>query len=512
MNLKRTAAYTQSLPSWCSFQYDSRFPRSAQDRLWRRITGELANGSFWPRRLGRSPHGLALRDFEITTYEDYRPAITSDFETTRSSLTGRELRHWIESSGTTGGRKLFPLTDAHYGARLKFNRIYAIGLLQRNPNLLVRPSLILSAAERKEVSPAGIPVGYSSDYNARRLRSPSLSAIPAAVYRDTATFLQWAPLYAIAVDLSHIMGMAASRVVRFLEGLPPLLAEYRPYLRGDKPVPDGLPPLKVGADRLAVIERALGSARFLLRDLWPSFRAVTAWKTSTCGLQLPALQPYLSPEDAVLDYPYVASEGVFTVGVGDGPGGPCAIGLTLTEFLDVADEPRGANLRSCWELEQGREYEIFLTSLMGLVRYRMFDRVRCTGYYHGVATIEFVGKTAGQLVLGGGAVVNEVEVTACLTQAMPDFQGRCIIGVRSSGNGLILYHQSDAPDIRERAQALDRALRTRNPTYDWAITVGTLVPMEAMQLPIGHTLWTSQPDHAQAKHRVLTEAQLGDRR
>lgn len=505
MTLKRAAAYVQSLPAWSKFQHDTRFPRRAQDRLWRQILAELANGTYWPRRCGRSVATMALRDFEITTYEDYRSTIAADFASTRSSLSGREVLYWIESSGTTGGPKRFPLTAAHYSARVTFNRIYAIHLLTQNPNLLVRPTLLLSAPAKQQRSPAGIEVGYSSNYNARSLKSRSFNVLPAAVYRDEETLTQWGPLYAMAFDISHIVGMAPARIAAYLAQLADRLADYRPYLRGEKPVAADLPPLRIAPRRLDVIEQALTQSSFRMRDLWPSLRAVTTWKSGVCALQLPALDRYLSPEDLVLDYPYVASEGVFTLPDGRATGGPCASGLCITEFLKVGDPPCAAHLRPCWDLEPGQEYEIFLTSLMGLVRYRMFDRVRCTGYYNAVATIQFVGKTAGQLSFGT-AVINEAEVVASLTHAPIAFEGRWMIGLRAGGDGLVVYHEAEDPSIRARAELLDRELRVRNPVYGWARSTGALVPIEAMHLPATHELWRAQPEHAQIKQRIFASA------
>ena len=50
------------------------------------------------------------------------------------------------------------------------------------------------------------------------------------------------------------------------------------------------------------------------------------------------------------------------------------------EFLPV-DAPEGTRPLTMNQLEPGKDYEVIVTNLSGLYRYRIEDLVRCTGYY-----------------------------------------------------------------------------------------------------------------------------------
>ena len=65
-----------------AFIRDTKQPEAAQDRVWREIWNDIRDAEHW-RRAGRAP---ALEEFELTVYDDYRPALEASFPQTISKL------------------------------------------------------------------------------------------------------------------------------------------------------------------------------------------------------------------------------------------------------------------------------------------------------------------------------------------------------------------------------------------------------------------------------------------
>lgn len=505
MNLHRIAAYLLSVSSWRSFVHDTSRPKEAQERLWKRIRAELANGEFWKNRYSGELSKSELSDFAITEYEDYRAAITSDLEKTHSSLTGREVLYWTESSGTTGGRKLFPITEEYYTSREKFNAIHEIETLRQNPDFLSKPSLLMFSPTREQYSPKGIGIGLNSNFNLRRLSFLNKrSVIPASLFNNKEKFSKWSALYAIAQDISQINGLSPARLDAFFRDLKVKYEEYKPIIRGEAALPADLPPLSISPKRRKTIEQAFQSPQFKLKELWPSLKVIYVWKASVCRLQLPLLKPYLTDE-LLLDSPYVASEGLFNVPMGTGVGGPNSVGMHITEFLPIGAEVDPKNFKNSWELEVGKEYELFVTSLMGFVRYRLHDIALCTGYFNQTAIIEFARKSANQLSLGGGtAVVDESQIIDGLAQLNATLPGKWRIGPNGTANGLVLYHSDPIQGLDQVIKTLDAHLQKVNMTYGGSLKVGTLRPLEARLVSSGHEFWENKQEHAQSKQAIFT--------
>ncbi len=479
---------------------------TAQLKVFAECARSIRGGSFWAHKLslpvGRLP--TRVEDFPLTTYEDYRTAIETGFPGDHSPLNGERIQFWCTSSGTSGVRKFFPMTAAHYRqasrtALPQFNR-----LLREYPGFFGGKVLSLASPFTGELSPSGIPVGLLS--TSFYYRAPAfldfLLGIPSAVFRSELIFEEWGPVYAMAADLSSIIGMTPLGVCRVFHAMEAKWGTYRDLLVGHTSLPPGLPRLRISRRRRKELQTFFAEfpdappadKGFPVGKLWPKLRAVFCWKSSIAAGQLPELVNYLGPDVPILDGQYSATEAWFNVPLTRELGGPLHLGAHVFEFLPVAGESDARLLRKPWELEVGKEYEIVLSNAMGLIRYRIFDIVRCVGYFHKSPVITFESKA--QDIIGlDAAVVRLPEVVSAFSKVGLLLDDTSALSASPNGENLILFKlelknaAAVAPlGSRGFAETLDAALRRESPAYERTRAEGTTASLEVIRLLPGDPL------------------------
>jgi hypothetical protein len=217
-------------------------------------------------------------------------------------------------------------------------------------------------------------------------------------------------------------------------------------------------------------------------------------------MQLAALAPWLDGAPTH-DATYSATEGWMNVPLGDGVGGPFHPGAHVIELLEVGREARADALLPLWEAEPGKDYEVFLTTAMGLIRYRLYDVVRCTGRFERTPIVHFRQK-AGQQISLGLVQVAESELVTALASARVSPCGNWFFGPNAQGDGLVFYDDGANLDRAAFVDRVDEALRGLNTYYD-AYREKTLVrPLDHRALAPDHEVWR-RTAHAQTKPRVL---------
>lgn len=490
-------------PKYRRFVRDCEQIELAQARVWAETKNELRNGAFWKGRVKEN-----LDEYPVTDYEDYREALDASYASDVSVLTGGKILFWSESGGTTGKSKIYPITPAYKKSFQSTTPPFLHSLTQRFKNFLGKPVLYFAATLPSETSPAGVEKGFISGYNYRNI-PPLLAkkyAFPLGVFRDRDFFFRWGPLYALATDLSAMIAITPSMLEQFALATEKNFESYLPYLEGRaRGAPaEGLPPVKVSAQRVAILRNAFKKGgHFSFREVWPNLQFVCCWKTSTCGLQLPRLDPWLQGKVPVVDATYSATEGWITVPLfNEKPGGPLHPGALVVEFFPAGEEP-GKNILKPWQLEAGKNYEVLLTTKMGFVRFRLYDIVRCTGFFARSPILEFVEK-AGNTVSLGHTRISETHVLNALQKAGISLPSPWILAPAADASGLLLARPEGKNIGTEELQRLDQALQDSNPEYFEDIRDKLLQPLRDLPLPVQHPLW-AKSSHAQTKPKVIQQ-------
>jgi hypothetical protein len=500
MNLVRSLVLASTWPKYRAYQRALHDPDAAQARVWNATWSVLSNAPFWRERNtgGAQP---PLTAFPLTTYDDYASALDASFQSTTSQLSGEQILFWSVSAGSTGPRKVFPITASYRKQFQTTTPPFQYQLGRAYAGILSAPLLYFAGSTPTERSPAGIEVGFISNFNYRNV-SPLVRknyAFPSDVLRDGATFSEWGPLYALATDLSAMVGITPMIIVRFFEGALARADQYIRVLKGKDRVPDGLPPVKATGARVDLVCDVLGSGAIDTRRLWPSLQMVACWKSSTCGMQLRSLRALLGDSFPIVDATYSATEGWINVPYADGRvGGPVHPGAHVFEFLPLGKSSASDLLRVS-QLEVGKSYEIVLTTVMGLVRYRLFDIVRCTGHEGRTPIIEFVQKSSNEISLGP-ACVSEAELVIALATVAPELADGIVFAPARDGDAIeMLFRSAVAPvDVA----LVQRELERQNPMYQKYIANGTLRPVVARSLGGAHPVLAA-PAHAQSKPKLL---------
>ncbi len=494
MGIINTLIKTATWPAFNSFARAAQAPEAAQQKVWSEVRSVLDKASYW----GATAKGRSLEEFPITDYETYRETLMKMQSERVSSLSGEEIIFWAESGGTSGPAKLFPLTRLFQRQFQRTMGPYLHANATRFPGFADQPVAYLAGLLPQKTAPSGIGIGYISGFNYQNIPSflKKLYALPSAVFSDADSFQKWAPVYAAASDISALFAITPSMAEQFVEAL--LMDRERIWrlLNKNSRIP-------VSKTRLHQLEKSFSIENPSLKDLWPSLSVLGCWKTSSCALQLNKFERFLQGKTPVADAIYSATEGWTTVPIFGETGGVLHPSAHVVEFHDASTTVQARSLVKPWELEVGKEYEIFLTTAMGFVRYRLYDVLQCTGYWHHSPILEFRRKAGNQISLGSMRIT-ENELISSLHAAGVALRGPYCYAPNKNGNGLV-FLACDEWDLDVQKQAkVDAALRDLSPYYRNDIADGYIVPIQIHPLPKEHRLWHRQ-GHAQEKPRILVQ-------
>ncbi len=372
-------------------------PKAAQAKAWKKTFSKLANTSSVKHN---------LKDNRITEISDYEALFNAKSKSRFNPLTGEEILFWAQSAGTTGTQKIFPLSKSYQEQFQTSLPPFIYGFIKKYKNFLVNPSLYLAAIDPDEKAASGIPIGFISNYNYHHMPRfiKNIYVLPDKTLKNSKVFSKQGPLYALAGELNSIFAVTPLSIQKYMENIIINWTFFIEELEKEN--------VSISESRLRHL-RALDPDALTLKEIWPTLEFICCWKSSICKNQLRNMKDLLGGV-AVHDAIYSATEGWINVPTPELPfGGPVHPRTHVVEFLDVEKEVLEENLIDLWELEKGKEYEIFITNNMGLVRYRIQDIVKCTGFFHRSPIIHFERKASSQISLGLVTISENELVQAC---------------------------------------------------------------------------------------------------
>lgn len=402
------------LSLWRRFHTALRAPVGAQTALLRGILAANAETTIG-RRYGfdRVDGYAAFRArLPVTAYEDLRPLIETQAETGEPSLTRAPPVFYARTSATTGAAKLVPVTAEGFSRQRDIQRIFAFAQYHRAETFTGRILAIAGAAVEGRTR-RGVPIGSTT--GAFYAQMPSLVRrryiVPAEVMTITDYGLRDYVIALLGLQTDEVSALAAanpSSLVRLRQVIEQNWDQLLDDLgRGRLGPADRLDDaqrqaveaqLRAGPRRARALKRyGAASGPISFHDIWPRLKSVVTWTGGSCGYALDALRPHLTAGARVFDAGYQASECRGTVNV-DPLANACVPALTCT-FFEFVERAAWDDGRDCFltieEIEEGREYYVFVTTLDGLYRYNMNDIVRVTGSVAATPTLTFVQKGRG---------------------------------------------------------------------------------------------------------------------
>jgi hypothetical protein len=495
-------------------------PRRAQEVKLKSILSRNAETVF-----GRF-HGFAkfstIQEFRrcvpLSTYDDLRPLIDRSARGEKGILTAEDPFFFAVTSGTTGPRKLIPLT-ASLERDWTQAQVYWNARLVRDKDTYGRGKyLALVSSCLEEPTEAGLPCGSISGRIISGRSRPvfrisllnrAAMAVPSAVFqvKDPAARLYLISYLALTSRVGNINTANPSSVVQFCR----FMHENRRALAEDigrgevsRAALDSLGPeertcllpilakRKPKPQRAEEVEAGLAEDPFPLRRLWPGLELVNCWLGGTLSLYLGRLRMY-SREVPLRDVGFRASEGFFAIPL-DNETAAGALHVTGNFFEFIEEGSAGRETLLVHELEEGRRYRVIVTQEGGLYRYDMDDIVEVAGRYKNTPLVRFLCKSGETLSLTGEKITEYQAVSAvsCLQQEVGleqlDFCLTHSLDIPPAYMFLLETDPTEREKLRTRpglVEFLDDRLKKLNVEYETKRSSGRLAPVTVFLLEPG---------------------------
>ncbi len=212
------------------------------------------------------------------------------------------------------------------------------------------------------------------------------------------------------------------------------------------------------------------------RVLWPALRLVSCWSDASSRSFFNELQIRL-PHAQFQGKGLLATEGISTVPVPNG----CPVLAADSGFFEFMDEH--SIVWFAWELQEGRQYEVIMTTSGGLYRYRTGDFVKCEECTNGLPELRFIGRQGltSDIV---GEKLTEQFVASCLDD-IPGFR-MLIPDIQAKPKYILIVDQRSNQDKEALARVIDERL-SKNVQYAYARSIDQLDALSVMfvRKPLG---------------------------
>lgn len=370
------------------------------------------------------------------------------------------------TGGSTGGNKLIPYTTHNLSDFRAAILPWLSEVIEMNGIESGSAYWAISPATRPlEMTSAGVPVGLPDGAYLGEAVLPTfvaLSAVPPWVgsIPDVDEW-QLATLYCLVCrdDLVLISVWSPTFFLMLLDALDEKFAELGELLRHGGTVYGHS--LSANGEAAQRFEIFLGSRD--TRVIWPSLRLVSCWADASSRPFFNELKLRL-PHAQFQGKGLLATEGVTTV-----PSlGGCPVLAVDSGFFEFLDEQGAAWF--AWELLDGKQYEVVMTTSGGLYRYRTGDLVKCEGYADGLPELRFVGRQGLESDLVGEKLTEQF-VAACL-EDIPGFR-MLVPHTQAKPKYILVLDSRNNIDAETLAHAVEERL-SKNVQYAYARRLGQL--------------------------------------
>jgi hypothetical protein len=364
------------------------------------------------------------RSVPVVDYETLSPYIERIAKGEQNVLTSEAPFMFAITSGTTGSRKLIPITHSYMREFRKASVISGYNMLKCFPRLAGGVTMSVFSPAEDGRTQGDIPYGAISGLLYQRepaLIRQFVSPIPYEVYLIKDYEARYYALLrcAVVLPLSCIYTLNPSTIILLARRLQSHgQALIKDVADGTITLPNSyvLSPaarkslsrfLKADSSRAKYLETLFNQDKLIPSVIWPSLCLVSCWTKAAASFYLQDFPEYFGTVP-VCDITYGASEGRGTVFLSP-ERQALAIRSHFFEFKEVTEDENG-KIFTTNELIVGKEYYILFTTSSGLYRYNINDIVRVVGWYKSVPLLEFLHK-GGNISSFTGEKLTETQVT-----------------------------------------------------------------------------------------------------
>jgi sterol desaturase/sphingolipid hydroxylase (fatty acid hydroxylase superfamily) len=494
--------------AWRRLVRAARDPRREQELVLQKILRANRDSVFgrehgFDKCLDPSAYQHAVPDQD---YESLRPYIERQIKSGAPELTVAKPVMYAQTSGTTGKPKYLPVLESSLMDHRTCQQLSAFIQYIAIPVAFQGRLLGMVSPAVEEILENGVPSGSTSGFlyqsMSKVLRSKYV--VPEAVFSIPDYDLKYELVLRLALVDAGITYMGSANPSTFLK-LARVLRERRKELLAD--VETGSfgrwgeldeavqravrNRLACTPERVAELREILMRPAPALRDVWPHLTLVSTWTGGSCGIALKSLREELPESARIAELGYLSSEfrGSITVDLENNRGVP-TLQHHFFEFAPVDKWDREEReFLLLYELEEGCEYYVLVTTMAGLYRYFMNDIVRVTGRWYATSTIEFVRKGRGVTSITGeklseSQLVEAVQLaTQSLGRASPFFIA--LAEPSSAHYSLWIEGFEGGSGSNELSEAIESHLCRLNVEYAQKRASGRLFPLQTRRLRSG---------------------------
>jgi hypothetical protein len=377
----------------------------------------------------------------VLDYKDHEPYIQASLNGEAAQLTAQSPCFYATTSGTTGTPKYIPVTPESRAAKAKLLRVWLSKLYLDHPDMFSGRMLSVVSPEVESLSPSGVPCGAESGHGYRSAPRP-LKAVYSSPY-DTFEIEDYDAKYytllriAVTQSVTILFSCNPSTVLLLAERMGEFAREIIDDIRhgtlsDQYHVPDEIrtecaPYIVANPARADELEEILQRTGTLSpAEVWPQLKVIACWKGGSMGAYLKKFRKYFSDKVAIRDLGYLSSENRGSIPMTDaGISGPLSIATNFFEFLpeEHPGSPKPGDLLTVDQLQEGRNYYIYVTTLAGLYRYDMNDIIEVMGYYENTPMIRFLQKGKG-VVSFTGEKLYESQAIDAVEKALSQIAGQ----------------------------------------------------------------------------------------
>ncbi len=457
---------------------------------------------FWEKKLGLETY---FDDLSITNYDFYKQAINENLHSSCSPLTGEPLVYWAKTSGTSDKPKYFPYSQSYGRSYLISSSAYVYSIFASPEGRFISKLVVLNAPSSKQFTKAGIPMGYVSGY-AREATSPMIGKliqdVPTKIYQTETLFNQWIYYLAFLSNPDLIIAISPHKIEEVFNMIKDNFDLYKYYLKNNKIISSQFS-AKVSRKRASFLLN-LSQDDLNINTLWPRLKVISCWKSSICKSVAENLQEKF--HGVVIDNMYTSTESHIAIPLwseGMKKGGVLDMNDKMIEFCPIDVLPVKENLISPFELEEGRSYEVFVTNLMGLARYRLHDIVECTGFYNNLPILSFKEKTSNYIILGESYYSQQEFLSAVKSLKVP-LQEIFLFAPNTDYKGLELYlgeKDYNNPILRDELKKFDEKFSKLSDSYRTDLSQNLIKPLVIRK--INSNILGIIPNHFQSKIKIM---------
>jgi hypothetical protein len=399
-------------------------PSEVQENVLREILSINQNSLF-----GKKYSFSSIRNYDdfkkeipISSWSDYRKYSKMMQDGASDVLFSGKTEHFVITSGTTGDNKYIP--ESHNGAEIKklVSSLRDRRIISLYKDIALGKFISMSNKADMSKTSAGIVVGTASGITTAGTDKNLLKflAFPECVKGiSNPEACDYAIMrFSIEQDVRYITGNNAARIPLLLETAQKYHKEIIKDIREgtllkELEVEDDIRKelashLKPNPKRADELEKCIKDGKIFAPELyWKNFKLIKCWLAGSVGKFTKDLEPYLKNYPKAVEFfdaGYGASEGKFNIPLNpNNPYGATALFSAFYEFLPLESENTDDFLL-LHQLEDKKEYKIYITTYSGLYRYDIKDIISVDGFTNDTPNIAFVSKTSDIANIAGEKV------------------------------------------------------------------------------------------------------------